>query len=130
MAKKLFFFGIALGLTLAVAMAVVLLNPLRKNVRTLRMEMLMETPIGMSLNEVEKTVKEMSWPTTVSLTAGFHKQERNDNSVVGVKSIRAEAGTYWAIPPIPIRTGVTYFWGFDDNGKLIDVWVWKTTDAP
>jgi hypothetical protein len=26
-------------------------------------------------------------------------------------------------------TDVTVFWGFDARGKLIDLWVWKTTDS-
>ena len=45
---------------------------------------------------------------------------------VGVTSIEAEVGRYW----LPFCTTVTAFWGFDSEGRLIDVWVWKTPDAP
>jgi len=41
-------------------------------------------------------------------------------------SIRAEVGSYWGVP---FQTYVTIFWGFDSDGKLIDIWVWKTRDV-
>lgn len=109
---------------------VILSNPLRKSPEKLRLEMLKKTPIGMQLDEVEKIARTMGEHTTVSLTTGFPKQEIGDKRIVGVKSIRTDIGDYWAIPPLPMITSVTYFWGFDENGKLIDIWVWKTTDAP
>ena len=92
--------------------------------------MLEKTPIGMEMSEVEKIAKGLGGRTTVSTTAGFDKQDPSDHRIIGVKSIRTDVGDYWAIPPIPFPTSVTYEWGFDENGKLIDIWVWKTTDAP
>jgi hypothetical protein len=41
-------------------------------------------------------------------------------------SIRASLGNYQGIP---FQANVTVFWGFDENGKLIGIWVWKTWDA-
>jgi hypothetical protein len=118
------------AIAIAAIAVVVLSNPLRRSPEKLRLEMLKKTPVGTQLEEVEKIARTMGGHTTISLTAGFHKQESEDDRVVGVKSIRTDVGDYWGIPFIPIRTSVTYFWGFDENGKLIDIWVWKTIDAP
>jgi hypothetical protein len=125
--KKRIFIIIAVIVSLIVL--AVLSNPLRRSPDTLRSKMLEKTPLGMEMNEVEKIAKELGGRTDVSTTAGFDKQDSSDHRVIGVKSIRTDIGDYWAVPPIPISTSVTYFWGFDENGKLIDIWVWKTTDS-
>jgi hypothetical protein len=123
-------FGIIIVLLLFVIAIVILANPLRRSPETLRYKMLKKTPIGMEMGEVEKIAKEIGGRTEISTIAGFDKQDPNDHRTIGAKSIRTDVGDYWAIPPLPIITSVTYFWGFDENGKLVDIWVWKTTDAP
>jgi hypothetical protein len=45
---------------------------------------------------------------------------------VGQKHIRAEMGHYHTLPFI---TSISVFWAFDEEGKLIDIWVWKTVDG-
>ena len=52
-----------------------------------------------------------------------------DPKIVGSSSLEMHLGEYRELP-IPLSTDVTAFWGFDGNGRLIDVWVWKTTDGP
>ena len=82
----------------------------------------------MKLSEVEKIARGRGRDTAVLLAAGFHKQELGDDRIVGVKSISTEASDYWTFPFL--TTSVTFFWGFDKDDKLVDVWVWKTVDAP
>lgn len=63
---------------------------------------------------------------------GFWRQESYEPmTVVGVSSIRVNLGDYRSALTFFFLfiTNVTAFWGFDAEGKLIDIWVWKTTDA-
>ena len=46
-------------------------------------------------------------------------------SVIGEKSISVLIGEYRTI----FTTSVTVFWGFDENSKLIDIYVWKVNDV-
>lgn len=73
-----------------------------------------------------------SWKIAyISEKTGFSKQGKGvPSTVVGVKSIRTEIGEY-RDPQFGFIfiTSVTVFWGFDENSKLIDIYVWKTTDA-
>jgi hypothetical protein len=50
--------------------------------------------------------------------------------LVGIKSIEVDFGDYSLIPLFPIvTTSVTAYWGFDHNGKLIEIWVWKCSNS-
>jgi hypothetical protein len=95
---------------------------------SIRASLLKQTPIGSSLSDVRAFVAKRGWLDRSYVgTNGFLKQEVGSPiQVVGVSSICGQLGHYW----LPFRTDVTAFWGFDANGRLIDVWVWKTTDAP
>ena len=46
---------------------------------------------------------------------------------IGTQHLRASLGDYQGIP---FEVNVTAFWGFDADGKLIDIWVWKTFEGP
>ena len=102
--------------------------PLRKESNKLQASMLAETPVGMKFNEVIKILGPMNYNLKVSKNAGFLKQEKGQSQTVGVSSIRAHLGDYWTFPFF--RISVTVFWGFDKDDKLIEIWVWKTTDGP
>jgi len=52
-------------------------------------------------------------------------QSLNPEEVIGEKSIRVSVGSYGFI----FKTNVTVFFGFDEDSKLIDIWIWKTTDS-
>ena len=45
-------------------------------------------------------------------------------SIVGDMSIRVSSGA--SRPSLMIQRRFTIFWGFDANGKLIEVYVWVT----
>ena len=57
---------------------------------------------------------------------GYLDQRGRANHVVGVRRICTELGSYQGLP---FRTDVTVLWGFDQQGKLIDLWVWKEQDG-
>ena len=61
----------------------------------------------------------------MNLDRGFLR--RSDNKVIGVDSIEARLAGYRS--GIFSSTSITAFWGFDAEGKLIEVWVWKVADS-
>jgi hypothetical protein len=105
--------------------------PLRRSESSIRASLLKQTPLGSTLDEVRAFIERKGWLETNYIgSTGFHKQEGKGDSIVGVTSIRGELGHYRELPkPWPFETDVTAFWGFDKDGRLIDVWVWKTMDS-
>jgi hypothetical protein len=101
----------------------------RSSDETIRERLLEAAPLGSSLSEVEAVVKNGRWPYEVHARRGFYDQRVRPARVVGAQHIEANLGDYLNIP-IPLPSNVTVFWGFDPDGRLIDVWVWKTTDGP
>jgi hypothetical protein len=101
---------------------------LRENADEIRVHLIREQPIGTSMPAVEAWIKKAGWKYSASPNVGFLKQEDRKNSVVGASSIKADIGDYWRFPFL--TTSVVAYWGFGPDGKLIDVWVWKTTDGP
>ena len=96
---------------------------------SIRERLLKAAPLGSSLVEVEAVVKSGGWPYVVEREQGFYDQRLRPAQIVGSQHLRASLGDYINIP-IPLPTNVTVFWGFDADGRLIDLWVWKTTDGP
>jgi len=83
-------------------------------------------PIGSQKEEVLRALDGKGWGPVRAKKGGFLKQEPpRPMEIIGVASIAVHLGDYGFF-----RTSVDAFWGFDEKGKLIDVWVWKTTDAP
>ena len=69
-------------------------------------------------------VARRGWRPVYDEDKGFlFQQAGKPASVIGVSSIRAELGSYF---DLPFRTYITVFWGFDESGELMEVWVWKT----
>lgn len=92
---------------------------------SIRAGLLAETPIGSSVANVQAYLTRHGLSGSHS-SAGYLNQNRRPPEIVGSSSIRANLGDYW----LPFVTNVTASWGFDDSGNLVDIWVWKTTDAP
>ena len=100
---------------------------LRRSESDIRAELLERAPLGSSMSDVRSLIQERSWEVAYDdESRGFLDQRVRPPQVVGTSSIRAELGNYQGLP---WRTFVTVFWGFDAEGKLIDVWVWKTHDT-
>jgi len=89
-------------------------------------EMLEKTPIGTTFDQVLSFCKSNELKCRQSNDAGYLNQKTGE--VVGVRSI-------WAVlserrdAPLSI-TSISVYWGFDKEGRLLDIWVWKTVDAP
>jgi hypothetical protein len=126
---KGFFISILAGL---VTLAAVAASPvgLRRSETAIRASILALTPLGSSSETVLALVQKEKWKSQgLDNRSGFLKQEHGKKSeVVGVAHIQAYLGHHWTFPFL--RTDVTAYWGFDTQGRLIDVWIWKTIDAP
>jgi hypothetical protein len=94
---------------------------------SIRASLLRQTPLGSKTEDVRRFVKSGGWlDDRYGGSSGFLKQEAGvPATVVGVTLICGHLGQYH----LPFLTDVTAFWGFDTDGRLIDVWVWKTVDA-
>jgi hypothetical protein len=123
---------VAVALVVVVATAWFARPSLRRPESSIRASLLKQTPLGSTSQEVRALMERRGWLDRHYVgSTGFLKQDPGVPAVeVGVTSIRGELGHYWQLPrPLPFRTDVTAFWGFDKEGRLIDLWVWKTTDA-
>lgn len=92
---------------------------------SIRTSLLKQTPLGTSSTNVRAFVEKQGWLVRNYVgNTGFLKQESSKpNEEVGVSSIRGNLGDYGPM-------NITAFWGFDNSNRLIDVWVWRTYDAP
>jgi hypothetical protein len=98
----------------------------RSPASTIETALLRITPLGSSKEDVLRAIEKQGWKHGPIENVGFLKQIPSRRmEVVGKKSIEAHLGEYGFL----FRTSVDAFWGFDNEGKLMDVWVWKTTDS-
>ncbi|MFG1691426.1 hypothetical protein ACGF5M_04660 [Gemmatimonadota bacterium] len=103
------------------------LNPLRLPSSVIEWYLIQGAPLGSDIGEVRQYVAQHGWHVAYdSEERGFLDQRSKPNRVVGSMSIRAELGQYQGLPFVG---HITAFWGFDERGRLIDVWVWRTRDA-
>jgi hypothetical protein len=86
-----------------------------------RLRLLESTPRGATFDAVLAYCQSKNLNCKQSRTAGFLNQD--NGKVVGVKSIWSTIDQGW------FRT-VEAYWGFDGEGKLLDVWVWATLEGP
>lgn len=105
----------------------VLSNPLRKSEDGIRKNILAITPLGTEFVDVLSIISKEKWEIRyVSESKGFYHQGMRPSKVVGDKSIQVFLGSYQGLP---FKASVVVYWGFDADGKLIDIWVWKTWDG-
>ncbi len=91
-----------------------------------RKKLLEKTPIGASFDEVLAFCAQRKLKCKQSKTAGYF--DHKSGKTVGVQSIWAGISEQKETPLTV--TIFSAYWGFNKDGKLIDVWVWKTVDAP
>ena len=140
----------AIVIPLAILMVV---NPMRGPQFMINIYVLRLTPLGTHIDDVVEIVENndrwrirnisyewgfrhprpdrvRGWPNDPVLPPGWILSEWN-NVIVGDKYIRVDSGPYWpAIVPVPVigffmTTSSSIFWGFDEDGKLIAVYVWQ-----
>jgi hypothetical protein len=102
-------------------------SPLHRSEASIRASLLRQTPLGSSSSEVRALLEQRGWLNrNYHGTTGYYYQPSTEPArTVGVTSLSANLGDYG----FPFRTNVSAFWGFDRDDRLIDIWVWKTTDA-
>ncbi len=91
-----------------------------------RNELLEKTPIGTTFDQVLSFCASNNLKCRQSNTTGYLNQKTGQ--IVGVKSIWAVVSERKEMPLS--TTSIAAYWGFDKDGRLLDIWVWKTIDAP
>jgi hypothetical protein len=115
------------GLLFAAAPSVAGDFSLRRSEASIRKLLLKEVPLGSPMTRVEQQVAKHKWKLHfVRTDIGFDDQRTRPSTVTGDKSIGAWLGDYRGLP---FMVDVSVFWAFDADGKLIDIWVWKTWDS-
>jgi len=123
-------------------------SPLRKSEEQIKEDLLKITPIGMNLDDVISVIeKKTRWKIHnngslkslseapinynilsdfgYSITVNTPKGQKNFTKTIGTKSIRVTIGHYLN----PFETSVLVFWGFDEEGILIDLDIRKDMDG-
>jgi len=113
-----------------VAVFVSLSNPLRKSDEEIRENLLKITPIGTSMEDVLKAIENnkkwkilqegswKSWPSLPDKIVSIYK-----NFFIKIKLINVLLGTYWGF----FEMYVGAHWKFDENLKLIDIYIQKNS---
>ena len=112
-------------------------NPMRRPAPMIRSYILRHTPIGMCIEEVIETIgnNERWGNPLINREVGFAHPRRNvpgwpvealtGTSIVGSQSIRTSPERYylWNIAGSKMPVNTRILWGFDEDGKLIEVYV-------
>lgn len=114
------------------AVLVSLTNPLQKSKEVIKENILELTPIGTSMEDVLNTIENnKEWKVeSVNQERGVSDASLGyPISVSGEKSIRAMIGEYHFQPQFDIyafiKRSVVVFWAFDEDSKLVEVYVVK-----
>lgn len=91
-----------------------------------RQELLIKTRLGSSMEQVMVYCVDSNLKCKRSDNVGYHNGRTGE--FVGVKAIRTRL--YERSDHPMMRTSIVAYWGFDKDEKLIDIFVWKTIDAP
>ena len=132
MAKKKRRLFVLSGLLVFVIMILILtlLDPVGRPASITRNSILRLTPIGTDIEEVINTVNKKAekdgWRhINISYTHGYNDDSGDRRKIVGSQSIVVFIGY-----SLTGRTSADISWGFDENGKLIDVYVRKMWTRP
>jgi len=130
--SDIFILGSAAMFALAIILAIaipIMLNPLRRPISSVRKYVLSHTPIGMSMDEVKTVIEEQKWGIAFESTEQGYSNSRlpPGQRIIGEKHIYSYMGTSRVALIVPVLVSV--YWGFDEDGKLIDVYVVKILSA-
>lgn len=113
-----------------------LVNPMRRSESLATNYILRLTPIGTDMDEVIRIIENhRNWNIArINREQGFaHPRQgglsiEQGRTIVGEKSIRVDMRRYIPFVFFPfMETNVSMFWAFDEDGKLIEVYVWKSS---
>jgi hypothetical protein len=102
-------------------------NSLRRSKDVIEKQLQKITPLGTQYNVAVKLLEQHFSEIQQNTNTGFLKQEGPTQEVIGVKSIEVPLGSYRNFPFG--STWVRAYWGFDENGRLLEIWVWKDEDS-
>ena len=117
-------------------------TPMRRPMRMLRRHILQITPMGTSIDDVVDIINNKDDWRTVDRILGFgfaplsprqgppaEHLSLPDLPRVGVQSVSTFLGFYnsWYRFFGLLTTSVDVFWGFNEDGELIDVFIWKVS---
>jgi len=103
-------------------------SELRKSEEKIKSEILGHISWGSDISDVLGFLEAKNIEVrSVNRSCGFYDQRVKPAKETGKMSIRANFGDY---REFFFLTNVTVYFAFDGDGKLFDIWVWKTTDAP
>ncbi len=102
--------------------------PLRKDPEQIRAALLTQTPVGTSSDTVVQLLQAHDYSMNRAKTGYVRRTGESSFEEVGVASIKADLGKYYASPFG--KTDVTGYWGFDVHGNLVNIWVTKDGNAP
>ena len=130
--KNVFYIILAISAIILVMIITSLLNPLRKSKDEIRENMLNLTPVGTDMEDVIGIVEsnrkwKIKW---IDYERGYVIDKwgtpgENNSIYVGEKSMRVYLGYYNPI----FNTGVSVYYGFGADSKLIDIAVRKDKDS-
>jgi len=121
--KVLYVLLIAIFAIIISVVVIIFSNPLRRSNERIRADMLKLTPIGTSMKDVIQVIesnKSWEWRGQYIANIGYSTDESLNNRI-GSQSIRVTLGTY----SHGFIVYVLAFWGFDEDGILIDVHIRK-----
>jgi len=100
----------------------------RRSEQSIRQRILRDTPQGSSYSTVLLYAEKQGW-TVTEQSSGVETKNLGQfpAQVVGRRAIKAHLGGYQGLP---WRIDVVSYWAFDENNKLIEVFVSKQADAP
>jgi len=105
------------GIVSVIVTLVLFSNPLRKSNSNIQAWLQEKTPLGMSYLEVKKEIEIEGW---------FNPNSQGSDGKTPKIYLRGELGRYLSVP---FFTYVTVFWEFDQDNRLRNIRIWKTTDA-
>lgn len=121
---------IIVGILLALLTIPMIFNPMRRPAPLIRHHVLWRTPIGMCIEEVIEIIEnnERWGRPIINRESGFRNPSlsvdgadgRPTSATIGEQSV--QTNHRYGIPLFLDRS-VRIWWGFDENGKLIDVYV-------
>ena len=98
----------------------------RRSPAVIKETLLEDAPVGSSMEAVAAAARRRGWIPIANLDRGAEaKPHQAAPDRIGAKSIFVDAGSYAVV----FTTHVEVHWGFDADGKLIDLVVYKDTDA-
>jgi hypothetical protein len=98
----------------------------RRNPAVIKQSLLEDAPVGSSMAAVAAAARRRGWNPIEAHDHGAEaKPHDGSRDRIGTKSIFVNAGSYAVV----FTTHVEIHWGFDADGKLIDLVVYKDTDA-